>query len=84
MGLFGKQLANVIEWYEYNEDTLFWKWSNNEIKKGSKLILKPGQDAIFLHNGKIEGVFEDDGEYDIQSEIIPFLSTLKGFKFGFN
>lgn len=84
MGLFGNQLANVIEWSEYNEDTLFWKWSNNEIKKGSKLILKPGQDAIFLYNGKIEGVFEDDGEYDIQSDIIPFLSTLKGFKFGFN
>ena len=84
MGLFGNQLANVIEWSEYNGDTLFWKWSNNEIKKGSKLILKPGQDAIFLYNGKIEGVFEDDGEYDIQSDIIPFLSTLKGFKFGFN
>ena len=84
MGLFGNQLANVIEGSEYNEDTLFWKWSNNEIKKGSKLILKPGQDAIFLYNGKIEGVFEDDGEYDIQSDIIPFLSTLKGFKFGFN
>ena len=84
MGLFGNQLANVIEWSEYNEDTLFWKWSNNEIKKGSKLILKPGQDAIFLYNGKIEGVFEDDGVYDIQSDIIPFLSTLKGFKFGFN
>ena len=84
MGLFGNQLANVIEWSEYNEDTIFWKWSNNEIKKGSKLILKPGQDAIFLYNGKIEGVFEDDGEYDIQSDIIPFLSTLKGFKFGFN
>ena len=84
MGLFGNQLATVIEWSEYNDDTLFWKWSNNEIKKGSKLILKPGQDAIFLYNGKIEGVFEDDGEYDIQSDIIPFLSTLKGFKFGFN
>lgn len=84
MGLFGKQLANVIEWHEYNDETLFWKWSNNEIKKGSKLILKPGQDAIFLYNGKIEGIFETDGEYDIQSDIIPFLSTLKGFKFGFN
>ncbi len=29
-------------------------------------------------------VFRDDGEYDIESQIIPFLSTLKGFKFGFN
>ena len=37
-----------------------------------------------MHNGRIEGIFQDDGEYDIESQIIPFLSTLKGFKFGFN
>jgi len=63
---------------------IFYKWHNREIKKGSKLIIRPGQDAIFFHNGKIEGVFKDEGEYDIESQIIPFLSTLKGFKFGFN
>ena len=84
MGLFSKQFANVVEWEEYRDDILFWKWSNREIKKGSKLIIKPGQDAIFLYNGKMEGIFKDDGSYDIESEIIPFLSTLKGFKFGFN
>lgn len=84
MGLFGKQLANVVEWEEFRDDSIFWKWSNNEIKKGSRLILRPGQDAIFLSNGKIEGIFKDDGEYDIETQIIPFLSTLKGFKFGFN
>ena len=84
MGLFSKQLANVVEWNEVREDILFWKWSNKEIKKGSKLIVRPGQDAIFLYNGRVEGIFEDEGSYDIESEIIPFLSTLKGFKFGFN
>ncbi|PTY80673.1 hypothetical protein B5V89_00635 [Heyndrickxia sporothermodurans] len=63
---------------------IFYKWRNREIKKGSRLIIRPGQDAIFLNNGKIEGVFKDEGEYDIESQIIPFLSTLKGFKFGFN
>ncbi len=84
MGLFSKQLANVVEWNEVREDVLFWKWSNKEIKKGSRLIVRPGQDAIFLYNGRIEGIFEDEGSYDIESEIIPFLSTLKGFKFGFN
>ena len=78
------QLLNVVEWEEWREDMIFWKWTNREIKKGSKLIIRPGQDAIFLNNGKIEGVFTDDGEYDIESQIIPFLSTLKGFKFGFN
>lgn len=84
MGIFGKQFSNVVEWEEFREDMIFWKWSNEEIKKGSKLIIRPGQDAIFLNNGRMEGIFQDDGDYDIESEIIPFLSTLKGFKFGFN
>ena len=84
MGIFGGQFANVVEWQEYRDDMLFWKWSNNEIKKGSRLVIRPGQDAIFLYNGKVEGIFRDEGSYDIESAIIPFLSTLKGFKFGFN
>ncbi|MBQ0027867.1 MAG: SPFH domain-containing protein [Lachnospiraceae bacterium] len=84
MGFFRDQLLNVVEWNETKEGVLFWKWDNDEIKKGSKLIIRPGQDAIFLHNGIVEGVFEDDGTYDIETEIIPFLTTLKSFKFGFN
>ena len=84
MGLFSNQFANVVEWEEWNEKMVFWKWTNREIKKGSRLIIRPGQDAIFLHNGKIDGIFTEDGDYDIESEIIPFLSTLKGIKFGFN
>lgn len=84
MIFFKNQFANVVEWEEFRDDMIFWKWNNDEIKKGSKLIIRPGQDAIFFDNGKIEGVFKEDGEYNIESEIIPFLSTLKGFKFGFN
>lgn len=84
MGLFGGQFANVVEWQEYRDDVLFWKWNNDEIKKGSKLIIRQGQDAIFMYNGKVEGIFTDEGSFDIESQIIPFLSTLKGFKFGFN
>lgn len=37
-----------------------------------------------MYNGKVEGVFTDEGSFDIESAIIPFLSSLKGFKFGFN
>lgn len=84
MGLFSGQFANVVEWEEYRDDVLFWKWNNNEIKKGSKLIIRQGQDAIFMFNGKVEGIFKDEGSFDIETQIIPFLSTLKGFKFGFN
>lgn len=84
MGLFSKELLNVVEWNESKEGIIFWKWSNDEIKKGSKLIIRPGQDAVVLYNGRIEGIFTDEGSYDIESQIIPFLSTLKSFKFGFN
>lgn len=84
MGIFSRQLANVVEWQEFREDMIFYKWHNEEIKKGSRLIIRPGQDAIFLFNGKIEGIFKDEGDYDVESQIIPFLSTLAGFKFGFN
>ena len=84
MAFFGNQFADVVEWEEFREDMIFWKWTNKEIKKGSKLVIRPGQDAIFLDHGKVEGIFEDEGEYDIESQIIPFLSTLKGFRFGFN
>ncbi len=84
MGLFSNQLSNVVEWQETRDDVMFWKWNNDEIKKGSRLIIRPGQDAIFMYNGKVEGIFEDEGSFDIESQIIPFLSSLKGFKFGFN
>lgn len=84
MGFFSNQLCNVVEWVDFGEDDIFWLWANDEIKKGSKLFIRPGQDAIFLKSGKIEGIFKDEGEYDIESQIIPFLSSLKGFKFGFN
>lgn len=83
MGLFGDRFSSVVEWEEYRDDIVFWKWSNKEIKKGSRLIIRQGQDAIFLYNGKVEGIFTDEGSYDIESQIMPVLSSLAGFKFGF-
>ena len=65
MGLFKNQFANVDEWEEYRDDVLFWKWNNKEIKRGSKLVIRAGQDAIFMFNGKREGLFIDEGSYDI-------------------
>ena len=73
MGLFSNQFANVVEWEEYRDDVIFWKWTNREIKKDSKLIIKPGQDAIFLYNGAVEGIVTESGSYTIDSKIIPFL-----------
>ena len=72
MGFLKKQFSSVIEWNENGSGVLFYKFQNQEIKKGSRLIIRPGQDAIFLYNGRVEGVFVEDGDYDIESDIIPF------------
>ena len=77
MGWFG-QGKDTIEWEEFRPDVLFYKWKNKEIKKGSRLIIRPGQKAIFYDNGKVEGVFEEEGNFDIYSDIVPFLSSLSG------
>ena len=64
MGLFGGQFSSVVEWKEYSDDIIFWKFPSSEIKKGSRLIIRPGQDAIFMYNGRIEGIFREEGNFD--------------------
>ena len=87
MGLFDKikgQLCDVVEWPDMDEDSIFYKWGNVELKKGSKLIVRPGQDAVFFYQGRVEGIMTEEGEYDLASDIIPFLSTILGIKYGFD
>ena len=81
MGLFSNQLLDVIEWNETRNDVLFWKWKNSEIKKNSRLIIRPGQDAIFMHNGKVEGVFINSTSAlspDLNPNLNPFKVDNKG------
>lgn len=73
MGIFN-QRKDTIEWEEYRPDVLFFKWNNDEIKSGSRLIVRTGQEAIFYRNGAIKGVFQNEGSFDIDTEIVPFLS----------
>ncbi len=78
MAWFG-QGKDTIEWEEFRDDVLFYKWPAKEIKKGSKLVIRQGQHAVFYADGRIEGVFKEPGNFDIVTQIEPFLSTLKGW-----
>ena len=73
------QRRDTIEWEEYRDDVLFYKWPAKEIKRGARLIIRTGQNAIFYCNGAIEGIFKEEGNFDIVTQITPFLSSLKGF-----
>ncbi|HEY2734393.1 MAG TPA: SPFH domain-containing protein, partial [Polyangiales bacterium] len=87
MGIFNtlrNELVDIIEWVDDGRHTLVWRFPRyqNEIKNGAQLIVRPGQQAVFVDQGKIADTFEP-GRYELKTENLPLLSTLRGWKFGF-
>ncbi len=88
MGLFDKlrgELVDIIEWIDDSRRTLAWRFPRyqNEIKNGAQLIVRPGQMAVFVHRGDIADVFEP-GHYELKADNLPILSTIQGWKYGFD
>ena len=88
MGLFDSirgQFIDVIEWIDSSNDTIIYRFErhNNEIKQGAKLIVRPGQQAIFVNEGRIADVFAP-GMYELKTQNLPILSTLNAWPYGFN
>jgi len=76
-----RQLRSVIEWENPNEEELFYQWSHNgdEIKNASKLIVGPGQGCIFVYEGKVAAVIEEEGIVSLLTSNIPFWTTITKF-----
>lgn len=92
MGLFDTvreklrhELIDIIEWVDDSRHTLVWRFPRyqNEIKNGAQLIVRPGQVAVFVHRGQIADSFEP-GHYTLTTDNLPILSTLQGWKYGFD
>jgi membrane protease subunit (stomatin/prohibitin family) len=88
MGLFEKlraELIDIVEWVDDSRSTLVWRFPryHNQIKQGAQLIVRPGQTAVFVHQGKIADVF-GPGRYTLETKNLPVLATLAGWKFGFD
>jgi len=87
MGLLDRlrhELVDIVEWMDHTRDTLVWRFPRyrNEIKNGAQLIVRPGQTAVFVHRGELADVFEP-GHYRLTADNLPILSTLMGWKYGF-
>ncbi len=87
MGIWDKlrnELIDIVQWVEDTPDTMVWRFPRyeNEIKYGAKLIVREGQAAAFVNEGKLADVFQP-GTYTLQTQNLPILSTLKGWKYGF-
>jgi membrane protease subunit (stomatin/prohibitin family) len=88
MGFMDKlrgELVDIIEWVDDSRHTLVWRFPryHNQIKNGAQLIVRPGQMAVFVHQGQIADVF-NPGQHRLETRNLPILSTLAGWLYGFD
>lgn len=87
MGLFDylrTQFIEIIQWEDDSRDTLSWRFpdQDKEIKRGAQLIVRESQAAQFIYVGQFGDTFAP-GKHTLTTDNIPILSTLKGWKYGF-
>ncbi len=80
----GSQFIEIIEWLDDSNDTLVYRFPvyNQEIKMGAQLIVRENQVAIFVNEGEVADVFKP-GRYELSTQNMPILTTLRGWKYGF-
>ena len=79
------EFVDIIEFLDDSRDTLVWRFPrhDNEIKNGAQLVVREGQVAVFVSEGQIGDVF-GPGTHTLETKNLPILSTLKGWKYGFD
>lgn len=92
MGLFddiknklSHEFIDIIEWLDDSNNTIVHRFERyqNEIKNNAKLVVREGQTAVFINEGQLADVFKP-GTYTLNTQNLPILATLKGWKYGFN
>lgn len=89
------EFIDIIEWMSDSHDVMVYRYprSDNEIKYGAKLIVREGQVAVFVNEGRAHrhidmDIFEpadvfEPGTYTLETKNLPVLSKLQGWKYGF-
>jgi membrane protease subunit (stomatin/prohibitin family) len=87
MGILDKlkgELIDIVEWIEEDDSAIAYRFDRygNEIKNGAQLTVREGQIAVFVNEGELADIFKP-GMYELTTENLPVLSTLKGWVYGF-
>ena len=79
------EFIDIVQWIDNTSDTLVYRFEryNNQIKYGAQLTVREGQSAVFVNEGRIADIFQP-GMYSLETKNLPILSTLQGWKYGFN
>jgi len=78
------QFIEIIEWLDSSNDAMVYRFPvfNQEIKMGAQLVVRENQAALFINEGKAADLFQP-GRYQLTTQNIPILTTLRGWKYGF-
>lgn len=79
------QFIDIIEWTEPSQNEILahrFTRHKNEIKNGAKLVVREGQAAGFVKEGQLADV-KMPGMYTLDTKNMPILSTILGWKYGF-
>lgn len=60
---------------------MLYKYDKVTILKGSRLIVNPSQEALFVQNGRIDAVF-GPGSYNLETDNIPLAQQLLSLAYG--
>src|SRR5512135_590511 len=79
------EFIDIVQWIDDTNDTIVYRFEryNNQIKYGAQLTVREGQAAVFVNEGQIADVFKP-GMFSLETKNLPVLSTLQGWKYGFN
>lgn len=80
-----QEFIDIIEWLDASNDAIVHRFERyqNEIKNNAQLIVREGQNAVFVNEGQLADVFKP-GTYTLNTKNLPVLTTLKGWKYGFD
>lgn len=78
------ELIDIVEFLDDSNNTLVYRFERfqNEIKNGAKCIVREGQAAVFVREGQLADVLPP-GTHTLDTKNLPILSTLLGWKYGF-
>ena len=78
------EFIEIIEWTDDSRDTLSYRFpdEDKEIKRGAQLIVRESQAVQFVYLGQFGDLF-GPGKHTLTTDNIPVLTTLKGWKYGF-
>jgi membrane protease subunit (stomatin/prohibitin family) len=80
----GSQFIEIIQWLDDTNDSLVYRFPvyNQEIKMNAQLTVRENQVALFINEGKAADLFVP-GRYQLTTQNLPILTTLRGWKYGF-